>query len=133
MFPHYQQYFLHTRHSQKSLWKNRDADILRRLFEFIYAPMERNSLYNTNQHYPWSFRLKQQWQKKRIGMFAKTRKANKVVIKTRTVVTILKCCFSVFLNNYSFKNSTYFFIKLQQTKFPSFCCVIMASSSSLVK
>ena len=106
MFPHYQQYFLfilHTRHTQKSLWKNRDADILRRLFEFIYAPMERNSLYNTNQHYPWSFRLKQQWQKKRIGMFAKTRKANKVVIKTRTIVTILKCyvfqCFSTIIHS----------------------------------
>ena len=106
MFPHYQQYFLfilHTRHTQKSLWKNRDADILRRLFEFIYAPMERNSLYNTNQHYPRSFRLKQQWQKKRIGMFAKTRKANKVVIKTRTIVTILKCyvfqCFSTIIHS----------------------------------
>ena len=58
-------------------------------------------LYNINQHYPKSIRLKQQ--RKRIGMFVKMRKANKVVTKTRTIIAVLKCyvfqCFSTIIHS----------------------------------
>ena len=55
-------------------------------------------LYNINQHYPKSIRLKQQ--RKRIGMFMKMRKANKVVTK---IIAVLKCyvfqCFSTIIHS----------------------------------
>ena len=114
-------FILHTKHTQ-NLFKMQKVS--KAFFEFIDTPMEKrlinNIINNINQYYSESIRLKQRWQKRRIGMFSKTIKANKVVIKAKAFIAVLKCyvfqCFSIITAN----------------QIPS-CCVIISNFSFLLK
>ena len=92
-------FILHTKYTQRSLQKI-EMQKLPLIFVWIWCPNTKKpwSLYNIKQHYPESICLKQQRLRQRIGMFKKARKANIVVIKTRTIIATLKCyvfqCFS---------------------------------------
>lgn len=112
LFPHYQQYFsliLHSKLIQKSFRKT-EIQKLTQPFVCIHLCSSGKKtliLAQLNQYYHKSILLKQQWQRKRTEMFTKTRTANKVEVKNRTIIPVLICCFSVFLNHNSCKNSAY--------------------------
>ena len=127
MLSHYQQSFsfvLHTKHTKNSFRKKRDAEAISSVCLNLSMPQwqKTDACKTLTNIFLKPLVLKQQWQGKRIGMFTKTRKANKVKVKNRAIIPVLICyVFQSFSTVIHSKTLHIFLNKLQHTNFFLLC------------